>query len=232
MDGAELMRELRQAIKEGPRAALVSASRLPRRHPATFAMALGGVAIALLAFGYTDTRRDVDVIEPKVTQIIRSAAACQQGASRLDLRSCVRRIEIALERCRQSAACRSEFKSLVRAVRRKPASRPLGSARGGGAQNPSTAGQQPEPGRKPGARGGQAGGGKQGAVRQPRQPKPSDPPQPAPQPSSSAVPPPAPAPAPAPGNSGETPAPEVGVKACVDLIVSACVKADSPRLLP
>lgn len=141
------MRELRKAISEGPRAALVSASHLPRRHPATFAMALGGVAIALLALGYADTRRDVNVIEPKVTQIIESAAACQKGASRLELRSCVRRIEIALERCRQSAACRAEFRSLLQAVKNPSA---LG---GGDAQNPSTASQPSAPA-PAGARGG------------------------------------------------------------------------------
>jgi len=89
-----------------------------------------------------------------------------------------------------------------------------------------------KPGGRP-PRGGQAGGGKQGAARKPRQPKPSEPqPQPSPQPSSSAVPSPAPTPAPEPGNSGQTPAPEAGVKACVDLIVSACVKAEPPHLLP
>jgi hypothetical protein len=40
--------------------------------------------------------------------------------------------------------------------------------------------------------------------------------------------PPAPEPEPSPGNSGGTPGAEHGVKACVDLVVSACVKSELP----
>ena len=93
---------------------------------------------------------------------------------------------------------------------------------GGDASQPADhAGQQPKPG-KPG---GRHKGGHQGAKSPPpttREPSPSPQPEPSSPPASESA-----VPSPRPGNSDETPAAEhsQGVTACVDLVVSACVKA-------
>lgn len=214
------MRELRRAAKEGPRAFLASASRLPHRHPWMLGSAVGALALALLAFGLADTRSDVRVLQPQVTEIIREAGACRADATPRELRSCVQRIEIALSRCQHSATCRAEFRSLIRASRR-----------GGDAQTSPSARQLPAPGVRPGGREGQRPIGGRRTDRPSRPDAPSVPDQfpasPAPAPT---APGPAPSPTPQPGNSGSTPGTGQGTKACVDLIVSACV--DAPRLRP
>jgi|SRR5690349_19009970 len=96
--------------------------------------------------------------------------------------------------------------------------------RGGDASQPAPiAGQQPKPGKEPGGKQHVGGGHPKGKT-------PKVPPAPTPQPSpapEATSPPVSTPPAEEPGESGETPAAEKGngVKACVDLVVSACVDA-------
>ena len=102
-------------------------------------------------------------------------------------------------------------------------------SQGGGAQNPSTAGQQPKPGHQPG------GQGKGGHGQHHPPPHGSPAPEPAPPPATAAPAPEAqPSSSPMPGDSGETPAAErsEGVRACVTLVASACAEAGTPKFLP
>lgn len=148
-------------------------------------------------------QEQVDVLRPQVTRIVRRVNACTKTALTQPARSreCARQLKIAFKSCSMYPACRAAVLSAVLS----PASPPKGVVH----QNPSHAGQQPKPGSHPGSRHSSS------------QPPPS-----ATEPAPASVPStPAPVPSPLPGNSGSAPAPDMGVKACVELAVSACVKA-------
>lgn len=98
-------------------------------------------------------------------------------------------------------------RKVTRIVKVREGTAPKGPGpEGGGAQNPSNAGQQPSPGK-----------GHQGGKKPPKSPPPAPAPSPSPAPAT-------PESAPSPGNSGKTPGAEKGVKACVNLAVSACAE--------
>jgi hypothetical protein len=63
------MRDLREAIKEGPRAAFVSATHLPGRHPGPIAGLLGGLVCVVLFLGLADTRHDVGSVNKRITKV-------------------------------------------------------------------------------------------------------------------------------------------------------------------
>lgn len=163
--------------------------------------------------------KDVQGLRPRVAQIIESVEVCQAGASKAELRTCVRRIEVALRRCRQKPSCRAEFRAV------------LSPPRGGGASQPSSTG-----GQQPGPRGGgdterrvEATPGPTKVPPKSRKPRPraTSPLSPTghdPAPTSAPPPPPA---LPVPGKAGETPGADKGTKACVELILSACVRAST-----
>lgn len=123
-----------------------------------------------------------------------------------------------LRECLRTPKCRELF--------RHPERLRTHHAEGGDASQPAPiAGEQPGP---------QNGGGR-GTAKPPKSGRGHKPSKHAPTPAPSPFTPPAlPVAPPQPGNSGDTPAATngLGVRACVDLAVSACVRADTSRLLP
>ncbi len=217
------MKDLRRAAREGRHALMASLSRFPARHPFLIsAVAMFALAV-VVGFGLVESRsasRDINVLRPQVTQIVKAAAACKPPVTAKRLAICVSRIEAGLQACRLSPSCREAFADVLVAPRK---------ARGGDALQPaSNAGQQPEPGQEPGGR------GQKGKTREPKAPKPKSPKgkpkpkkaksQPAPVTTSPESTSSFTGPEESPGNSGETPAAQKGngVKTCLDLVVSAC----------
>jgi hypothetical protein len=178
-------------------------------------MLLGAGGILLTLLNQESTQHQVDVLKPQVTKIVRAANTCDANAltHKRASRDCATQMRIALVVCRRHPKCQAAFLATLQL--------PPRVSRGGGAQNPSNPGQQPGPGPEP---------GHSGHVHHAAQPKKppkkhlpkSVPTLPAP------APPELPATPPAPGNSGNTPGGEHGVKACVDVAVSACVKVEVP----
>jgi len=151
-----------------------------------------------------EVQEQVDVLRPKVTRVIRAASVCNAEAlEREDAsRACAGRLRIALINCRSHPSCRAAFLATLNV--------PTAARRGVVSSNPSETGSQPAP-----PPGGAHKGGRQ--PRQKRQPKSSSPPAQA-----------DPAPLPTDTTPGNSPESGHGVKACVDLAVSACAKAELP----
>lgn len=178
------------------------------------------VVFTLLAVGFyrvETTAQDVEGLRPQVTRIIESVEVCQAGASKAQLRTCVRRIEVALRRCRQKPSCRAEFRAVL-------------APRGGGASQPSsTEGQQPGP-----RGGGDIERGGEGTPAPAKVPPKSRRPHPQADPPTETDSPAQPnalsvldqSPSPSPGKAGETPGAEKGLKVCVELDLSACIAAN------
>lgn len=178
------MRDLREAAKEGRTALLHSLAHFPQRHPFLIAGAVGSIAIGLLALGLQETKSDVNVLKPQVTQIVKAAAACQPPVTAKRLPVCVARIEAGLETCRLDPDCREAFADVLRPPRTPSKLQiPPSSGvrkRGDASQQPSTtAPQQPRP-----PKGGQPGG----KGKAPSKPGVSNPPSPSPSPSTVAPP--------------------------------------------
>jgi hypothetical protein len=102
-----------------------------------------------------DTQDQVNVLRPQVTKINQAVCDARSLESEAKARRCAERIRVGLVNCRRYDRCRAAF---IAALTYPPPARPdaASTAEGGGAQNPSTAGQQPAPG-QPG--GGDKGGG-------------------------------------------------------------------------
>lgn len=168
-------------------------------------------------------QRDVNVLKPQVTRVSRAICDEQSLNHKGRAARCAARIRVGLVNCRRVERCRA---ALLAALTYPPPTATLG---GGGAQNPSPAGQQPEPGHTPGGQGKRD----HGKHHRPPHGSPAPAPEPA-QPPAAAAPAPEAQPSspPAPGNSGETPAAEKsqGVHACVETTVSACLDAGLPEL--
>ncbi len=177
----------------------------------------------------SDAQDQVNVLRPRVTMINRAICDARSLESESRARRCAERIRVGLVNCRRYDRCRAAF---IAALTYPPPARPdaASTAEGGGAQNPSTAGQQPAPG-KPG--GGDNGGGHgHGQKPGPKSPQPAPEAEPAPAApdtgsgtGSSASPEQGDEPGDGDDQGEGSPPAGKGVKACVDLIVSACVDA-------
>jgi hypothetical protein len=164
-------------------------------------MVVGALVTLKLVIEQGETQKQVDVLRPQVTRTIHAASVCNARAlEREDAsKACAQRLRIALVNCRSHPSCRAAFLAL---------NYPLPARRGVVPPNPSPTGSQPAP-----PPGGAHHGGH--SPRQKQSPKSSQPPaqaEPAPPPTDTT-----------PGNSPEN---GHGLKACVDLVVSGCVKAD------
>jgi hypothetical protein len=192
------------------------------------AIVIGAVAVFVTYQEQSDTAEHVKMLGPRVTRI--NKAICDKGSLKSGPRAqaCAGRIRIGLINCRKVTRCRA---ALLAAITYPPPPRGAtepspGSSRdtgGGGAQNPSHAGQQPSPGHP-----GHHGGGNHPSGQEPA-PTPS--PSPSPAPSPSPVPSPSPMPekpgngppgGSPPGHSGGSSGP--GVELCV--LEHTCVGAD------
>ncbi len=165
-------------------------------------MVVGAFFTLKLLVKQGETQSQVDALRPQVTRTIHAASVCNARAlEREDAsRACAGRLRIALVNCRSHPSCRAAFLATLNA--------PAAVRRGVVPSNPSTTGSQPAP-PQGGAHKGETG------KRTKRPSKTSQPPRPDEPPSPSADT--------APGNSPEN---GHGIKACVNLAVSACVKAD------
>lgn len=218
------MDDLRKASTEGIGVFLDSLAHFPRRHPFWIAgTALGLVAGYFLIAGVFEAKRDINILKPQITQIRRGdpcVALAQTSPekakqARLLTSRCVSFLDGIAPFVSTKLACAIVEKGgyVCKALPVIPDS---GKRNGGEAQTPSNAGQQPGP-----PSGGHHGGSK-GTHHAPPKHEPTADPAPA-------APAPEP-PSPAPGNSGGTPGGEHGVKACVEVVVSACVNAETPAL--
>jgi len=123
------------------------------------AIVAGAVAIFVVFLGQQDTQNQVNVLRPQVTKV--SRAICDSESLKHPDRAarCAERIRIGLVNCRKVERCRA---ALIAAITYPPPTRgatevssspDATSPEGGGAQNPSTAGQQPTPGSPGGGHG-------------------------------------------------------------------------------
>lgn len=188
---------------------------------------LGGFFIVKTFTQSGEAKREVDVLKPQVTRIVRAAATCsaQTVKEKETSNACAARLRFALIVCRRSAKCRAALLAIVNypppAHAGAPSSTTAPSSEGGDAvHQPSNQGHQsPGPGKGPsGGDGGNGQGGDQEA---------------APTPSPGASAPPAPGggpPAETPGNgaqgaSGGSSSSGAGVEVCAEL-VNTCVGAE------
>lgn len=147
--------------------------------------------------------------------------------NRVEVIERVRPVDV-IRQCLRAPRCRGLLEDPSSAP-----SRSLVKPDGGDALQSPTSGDQPsEPGVRPG---GQVDKGQKGKPDRPRPPKPQAPTEPEgppgpvtpSSPATSSAPTPS-EPQPEPGNSGGGESADNGVKACVDLVVSACVNAGLP----
>ena len=166
-------------------------------------MVAGALFTLKLVVEQSEVQKQVDVLRPQVTRIVHAASVCNARALERKGASeaCAGRLRIALVNCRSHPSCRT---ALLAALH--PPVVPKGVA----PSNPSTTGSQPAPP----AGGAHKGGTGKGTKRPPKSSQPPAQAEPAPPPADTT-----------PGNSPEN---GHGVKACVDLAVSACVKTNLP----
>lgn len=176
---------------------------------------VGAIAVFVTWEKQGNTADKVHVIAPQVTRINRAICDKRSLTHSIRAQACAERIRIGLVNCRHVARCRAAYLALATyPPPAKTVSPSSAATAGGGARNPSHAGQQPGPGEQPGHH---QGGSNHGGHKKP-------PPEPTPAPSP--APAPTPAPVPSPGNSGDTPGADKGVKACVEVALSACAEVD------
>lgn len=152
-------------------------------------MIVGAYFLTTTIVNQSNTQEDVNVLQPRVTRIVRTVCGPRAFDDPVQARHCAGRLRAALLNCRQYTFCRTalvlaQVPPPRKAEPEKAESQPQHSAGGGGgdAQTPSHQGQQ-------------HGGG--GPHKKPPAPNPS------PIPVTPAPIAPAPVPEPAPGNSGE-----------------------------
>lgn len=123
----------------------------------------------------SDTADAVNVLRPQVTKINQAVCDTRSLESEAKALRCAERIRVGLVNCRRYAPCRAALLAAIAGSSSTTAIEP----EGGGAQSPSTAGQQPGPG-DPGHHGGSDNHhGDQGQDEEPS-PSPSPAPSPAP----------------------------------------------------
>lgn len=119
-----------------------------------------------------EAAREVDVLKPQVTKIVRAAATCsaQTVKEKETSNACAARLRFALVVCRRSAKCRAALLAIVNypppAHADAPSSTTLPDQEGGATQQPSNNGHQ-----QPGPSGGQHHEGGQEASPAPSEPK-------------------------------------------------------------
>ena len=193
--------------------------------------ALGVAAIFLIAVAALGGAIVANVVnfeqDTKITNVERTACAKAPNSEECQ------RVKRRSDRARSVADSCIAFRKVGYPCPRPGSRVSLPVASGGDALQPASAGQQPSPATAPATE--HVGGGHHHHSQQhaPQSP-PASSPSPAPSPSPPSTPQPESPPPAAPGNSGETPAAEhsEGVKACVNLVVSACAEAGAPKLLP
>jgi hypothetical protein len=205
------MRDLKRAAKEGPHQFIVSVSHLPRRHPLAIAGFCGSLALVLVFLGVYETHQEINMLRPQITNVQRGDPCVQLSQANGSNEVRVHRLT---ERCivflngiaplvSTKLACAIVEKGgyVCRALKSEEVVPSTGNS----------------PHSHPGPSGGHAGHhGNSGQKHQLLPP--SEPLAPAPPVSES------------PGNSGETPGATHGVKACVEVVTSACIKAETPEL--
>jgi hypothetical protein len=155
-------------------------------------MVLGAGAFLIVYHQAGEAQREVDILKPQVTKIVRAASVCDTKTIKelKGARACSGRLRFALTACRHDPQCRAAILAIVNYP---------SPARGEGKevvpQSPSSAGQQPGPGTQPGHQGH---GGKP-----PKKPPKSPAPSPVPETPAPIAPQPAPPVDTAPGNSDE-----------------------------
>jgi hypothetical protein len=227
------MRELWRTLREEPHDIFDALSMFPRRHPLWIAGTIAGVAAFFLVVGtieFSSLQSEVKVLRPQITNIQRGDPCVQLSQANGSNRARVHRLT---KRCvgflngiaplvSTTLACAIIEKGGYRCLALPANSKPTPSSSKSGSSEgvvPST-GNSPHSQPGPPSHGGPHGGhGHSGHSAPPSSPTPA--PEPSPPASESA--------APLPGNSGSTPAAEnaKGLGACVEVVVSACVKAEA-----
>lgn len=188
------------------------------------AIIAGAVAIFVIFLGQEKTQHQVDVLRPQVTTINR--AICDKHSLTNEDRAarCAERIRVGLVNCRRAEPCRA---ALIAAITYPPPARGTtlepGATEGGGAQNPSPAGQHPSPGPHPG---GHHGGHKPAPESQETPSHAESPGQSGGQPSGQEPPPAAPGGGDSGAQSGASSGPDVEV--CVPRVT--CIEVGLPNL--
>lgn len=210
----------------------------PKRHPFWIAGTIAGLVLAAALIGgaaeVLNLRNEVTVQRTQVTRL-QTGDPCVQlaqanGSNRERVERLTRRCIVFLDGIgplvSTKLACAIvekggyRCKALPLNSKPTPSSPQSGSSKGVVDSNGHAPSSQPGPP----SHGGHHGGSK-GAHHAHHTP--ASQPSPAPAPVA-----PAPELPPAPGNSGTTPGGEHGVKACVEVVVSACVKAETPEPPP
>jgi hypothetical protein len=135
-----------------------------------------GAFFAVQAFVQSgQAAREVDVLKPQVTKIVRAAATCsaQTIKEKETSNACAARLRFALIVCRRSAQCRAALLAIVNypppakpVTSTSPSSTAAPNPKGGAIQQPSHAGHQ-----QPGPSGGQPQEGSQEASPAPSEPE-------------------------------------------------------------
>jgi hypothetical protein len=137
---------------------------------------LGAGAVLWVFQRQGDTQRQVDVLKPQVTKIVRAAKVCSLDAARKsqESRDCALRLRVALVNCRQYPRCRAALLAILTyppPARSTSTTSPSSTTatttapaeKGGATQQPSDNGhQQPGPGKGPQGGNGGNGGDDQG----------------------------------------------------------------------
>ncbi|HXR30816.1 MAG TPA: hypothetical protein VN752_06715 [Solirubrobacterales bacterium] len=139
---------------------------------AALLIAVGAFFVVKIFLASGETAREVDVLKPQVTKVIRAASVCSLDATRRsqESRECAMRMRIALINCRRYSRCRAALLSAITyplpAKATAPSSTELEPEGGDAVQQPSNQGHQPPgPGKGPsGGNGGNGQGGGQGAA--------------------------------------------------------------------
>lgn len=135
---------------------------------------LGAIAVIYTYQQQSTTAERVKVLTPQVTKV--AGAICDRESLHHPGRAdrCAERIRIGLINCKRVERCRA---ALLAAITYPPPARDTtlesGATEGGGAQNPSHAGQQPGPGSQPGHSAGGHGHGHSGGHMAPLAPSPA-----------------------------------------------------------
>jgi hypothetical protein len=164
------MRDLKRAMKEGPKAFFNSLADFPHRHPFLISGFVGGLALVLLLFapgGLLDQKGDINVQRKEITKIGSLCGPASLVSGSEAQKACIWRTRIAIANCLRDPVCLANLKGTNKAA--AEAGPTQGSAKGvviGGGHNPSG-----HPGgSKPPASGkhqGSQGGGQPGATAQP-----------------------------------------------------------------
>lgn len=130
---------------------------LPIFAAVALAIIAGAIAIFVVFLQAGEAKDQVNVLKPQVTRVNKAICDRQSLTHPARAQRCAARIRVGLINCRHVDRCRA---ALLAAITYPPPARATSAPEGGGAQNPSHAGQQPAPGSPgDGGKGGSHGGG-------------------------------------------------------------------------